>query len=121
LYSGRPLAYTNLGMSRVNLGDNAGAEAAFTRALRMDRANPRALLEMGYLRLAADDIPAADSYYGVYRTAVPQQSARGLVLGIELAEARGDKDAQSSYELALRSRYPDSPEYQAWKARQGLQ
>ena len=121
LYSGRPLAYTNLGMSRVNLGDNAGAEAAFTRALRMDRANPRALLEMGYLRLAADDIPAADSYYGVYRTAVPQQSARGLVLGIQLAEARGDKDAQSSYELALRSRYPDSPEYQAWKARQGLQ
>jgi type IV pilus assembly protein PilF len=121
LYSGRPLAYTNLGMSRVNLGDNEGAEAAFTRALRMDRRSPIALLEMSYLRLAADDVLAAETYYGVYRTVVPQQSARGLVMGIELAQASGDRDAQSSYELALRSRYPDSPEYRAWKARQGLQ
>jgi type IV pilus assembly protein PilF len=108
-------------MSRVNLGDNEGAEAAFTRALRMDRRSPIALLEMSYLRLAADDVLAAETYYGVYRTVVPQQSARGLVMGIELAQANGDKDAQSSYELALRSRYPDSPEYRAWKARQGLQ
>ena len=121
LYSGRPLAYTNLGMSRVNLGDNEGAEAAFTRALRMDRRSPTALLEMSYLRLAADDVPAAETYYGVYRTVVPQQSPRGLVMGIELAKASGDKDAQSSYELLLRSRYPDSPEYRAWKAQQGLQ
>lgn len=121
LYSGRPLAYTNLGMSRVNLGDNEGAEAAFTRALRMDRRSPIALLEMSYLRLAEDDVAAAETYYGVYRTVVPRQSARGLVMGIELAQASGDKDAQSSYELALRSRYPDSPEYRAWKARQGLQ
>ncbi len=47
LYSGRPLAYTNLGMSRVNLGDNAGAEAAFTRALRMDRAKPKSVTRDG--------------------------------------------------------------------------
>jgi type IV pilus assembly protein PilF len=121
LYSGRPLAYTNLGMTRVNLGDNEGAEAAFTRALRMDGGSPTALLEMSYLRLAADDAPAAETYYGVYRTVVPAQSPRGLVMGVELAKASGDKDAQSSLELLLRSRHPDSPEYRAWKARQGLQ
>ena len=121
LYSGRPLAYINLGMTRLNLGDNAGAEEAFTRALRMDRRNPMALLEMGYLRLAADDITGAETYYGIYRTVVPRQSPRGLVLGIEISGASGDLDAQSSYELALRNLYPDSPEYRAWQAQQGVQ
>jgi type IV pilus assembly protein PilF len=117
LYSGRPLAYINLGMSRLN----AGAEDAFSRALRMDRRNPIALLEMGYLRLAAGDVAGAQSYYGVYRTVVPRQSPRGFMLGIEVSRASGDKDAQSSYELALRNLYPDSQEYQTLQAQQGLQ
>ncbi len=121
LYSGRPLAYLNLGMARLNLDDKPGAEEAFSRTLRMDRRNPMALLEMGYLRLAAGDVAAAESYYGVYRTVVPRQSPRGLVLGIEISAAVGDRDAQSSYELALRNLYPDSSEYQAWQALQGLQ
>lgn len=121
LYSGRPLAYINLGTTRLNLNDKAGAEEAFTRALRMDRRNPMALLEMGYLRLAAGDVAGAETYYGVYRTVVPRQSPRGLVLGIEISAAAGDLDAQSSYELALRNLYPDSPEYRAWQAQQGVQ
>ncbi|WP_435217044.1 type IV pilus biogenesis/stability protein PilW [Luminiphilus sp. nBUS_07] len=121
LYSGRPLAYINLGMSRLNLGNGAGAEDAFSRALRMDRRNPIALLEMGYLRLAAEDVANAESYYGVYRTVVPRQSPRGFMLGVDISRASGDKDAQSSYELALRNLYPDSQEYRALQARQGLQ
>jgi type IV pilus assembly protein PilF len=115
------MAYINLGMSRLNLQDSVGAEDAFTRVLRMDRRNPIALLEMGYLRLAADDIANAQSYYGVYRTVVPRQSSRGFMLGIKLSKAAGDEDAQSSYELALRNLYPDSQEYQALQAQQGLQ
>jgi type IV pilus assembly protein PilF len=87
----------------------------------MDRRNPIALLEMGYLRLAAGDVAGAQSYYGVYRTVVPRQSPRGFMLGIEVSRASGDKDAQSSYELALRNLYPDSQEYQTLQAQQGLQ
>ncbi|MDG1492965.1 MAG: type IV pilus biogenesis/stability protein PilW [Luminiphilus sp.] len=121
LYSGRPLAYINLGMSRLNLQNNPGAEDAFSRALRMDRRNPIALLEMGYLRLAAGDVASAQSYYGVYRTVVPRQSPRGFMLGVEISRASGDKDAQGSYEMALRNLYPDSQEYQALQAQQGLQ
>jgi len=103
------------------LDDSIGAEEAFSRALRMDRRNPMALLEMGYLRLNAGDAAGAEAYYGIYRTVVPRQSPRGLVLGIEISRALGDRDAQSSYELALRNLYPDSPEYRAWQAQQGLQ
>jgi len=117
LYSGRPLAFINLGLSRLRLDDKPGAEAAFSRALTMDRRNPIALLEMGYLKLDQGAVDDADSFYGVYRTVVGRQSARGLVLGIEIALAKGDRDAAASYELALRNRYPDSPEYRQYQAR----
>lgn len=114
LYSGRPLAFINLGLCRLRLDKNAAAEDAFTRALRMDRRNPIALLEMGYLRLSDGDVGQAESYYGIYRTVAPKQSPRGLILGIEIARKNGDKNAQSSYELALRNLYPESAEYQRY-------
>ena len=118
LYSGRLMAFVNLGLCRLQLEDNAGAEAAFTRALSMDRRNPVALLELGFLRLEAGDTDEAARYHGVYRTVSPQQSPRGLLLGLEIADQTGDQDALGSYELALRNLYPDSAEYRAWMERQ---
>lgn len=117
-YSGRPMAFVNLGLCRIQLGDQTGAESAFTRALAMDRGNPVALLEMGFLRLEAGDTGEANRYHGAYKTVSPQQSPRGLLLGLTIAEAVGDQDALSSYELLLRNLYPDSPEYNAWVERQ---
>jgi len=114
LYSGRPLAYVNLGLCRLRLTDDSGAEQAFTRALRMDRRNPLALLEMGFLKVRAGDFKAAESYYAVYQTVVRRQPPRGLILGLEIARGQGDKNAVSSYELALRNLYADSPEYQRY-------
>ncbi len=118
LYSGRPRAFINLGTARLRLNDAGGAEAAFGRALRMDRRNPIALLEMGFLALGRGDTTAAESYYNVYRTVMNRQPPRGLVLGIELSAAKGDKDAQSSYALALRNLYPDSPEAKRYAQQQ---
>jgi type IV pilus assembly protein PilF len=118
LYSGRPMAFVNLGLCRLQLEDNPGAEAAFTRALSMDRRNPVALLELGFLRLEAGDTNEAARYHGAYRTVSPQQSPRGLLLGLEIADQTGDQDALGSYELALRNLYPDSLEYRAWMERQ---
>ena len=118
LYSGRPMAFVNLGLCRLQLEDNPGAEAAFTRALLMDRRNPVALLELGFLRLEAGDTNEAARYHGTYRTVSPQQSPRGLLLGLEIADQTGDQDALGSYELALRNLYPDSAEYRVWMERQ---
>ena len=118
LYSGRPMAFVNLGLCRLQLEDNPGAEAAFTRALLMDRRNPVALLELGFLRLEAGDTNEAARYHGTYRTVSPQQSPRGLLLGLQIADLTGDQDALGSYELALRNLYPDSAEYRAWQERQ---
>ena len=115
LYPGRPQAFVNLGLCRVQLFDPQGAEEAFVRALAMDRRNPISLLELAQLRLDAKDYASAEQYYAGYRKVVPQQSSRALWLGVRLARAQGDRDAESSYALALRNRYPDSAEYQAYK------
>ena len=117
LYSGRPLAFVNLGLCRPQQEDNAGAEARL-RALSMDQRNSVALLEMGFLRLEAGDTDEAKRYHGAYRTVSPEQLPRGLLLGLEIADATGDQDALGSYELALRNLYPESPEYRDWMERQ---
>jgi type IV pilus assembly protein PilF len=113
LYSARPLAFINLGNSLLQLGDKVGAEQAFNRTLTMDRRNPIALFEMAKLKLDAGDVDTANRYYGVYRMVVTRQPPRGLLLGYRIASQLGDRDAASSYELALRNLYPDSPEYKA--------
>jgi type IV pilus assembly protein PilF len=115
LYESRPQAFVNLGLCRIKLFDKQGAEEAFVRALSMNRTNTIALLELAELRFDAGDYANAEKYYGTYRTVVRRQSARGLWLGVRLAEATGDKDAQGSYSLALRNMYPNSVEYQAYQ------
>lgn len=118
LYTARPQAFINLGLCRLQLFDPDGAEEAFMRALAMDRRNPIALLEVAQLRYDAGDYDNAERYYGVYRTVVRQQSPRALWLGIRLAQATGDKDAEGSYALALSNRYPESAEYAAYQRTQ---
>ncbi|WP_235898551.1 type IV pilus biogenesis/stability protein PilW [Parahaliea maris] len=118
LYNARPQAFVNLGLCRLQLEDTAGAQQAFERALTMDRTNRVALLEVAELRFQAGDVDGAERYYGVYRTAVRQQSARGLWLGVRLAQARGDLNAEGSYSMALRNLYPESAEYKAYEQAQ---
>ena len=113
LYESRPRAFLNLGLCRLQLFDYTGAEEAFMRTLSMDRTNSVALLELAQLRFDAGDLTTASEYYQRYVSLVRQQSARGLWLGVRLARAKGDLNAEGSYALALRNRYPDSPEYQA--------
>lgn len=115
LYKSRPMAFVNLGLSRLQLFDSQAAEEAFRRALAMDRTNQIALLELAQLRYEAGDFKTAEQYYGTYRTVVRQQSARGLWLGIRLAREVGDRDAEGSFALALTNLYPRSPEYEAYQ------
>ena len=74
--------------------------------------------EMGILRLEAGDTNEAARYHSTYRTVSPQQSPRGLLLSLEIADQTGDQDALGSYELALRNLYPGSAEYRVWMERQ---
>ena len=115
LYSARPQAFVNLGVCRLRLFDAPGAEQAFVRALSMDRSNSIALLELALLRFDAEDYKSASRYYSSYRGVVRPQSSRGLWLGVRLAQKNGDRDAESSYAMALTNLYPQSPEYEAYQ------
>ena len=68
----------------------------------MDQRNPVALLEMKFFDWAGDT-DEAKRYHGAYGTVSPEQSPRGLLLGLRIADVTGDQDALSSYELALRN------------------
>ncbi len=114
LYNARPRAFINLGLCRLQLSDPRGAEEAFLRALSMDRTNAIALLEVAQLRYDENDIPMASRYYQSYRRSVPQQSSRGLWLGIRISRKLGDLNAEGSYVLALSNLYSNSEEYQAY-------
>jgi type IV pilus assembly protein PilF len=115
LYEARPNAFVNLGLCRRQLFDSEGAEAAFKRALAMDRTNRIALLELAELRFEAGDFATAGKYYDTYRTVARQQSARGLWLGVRIARETGDRDAEGSYALVLSNMYPDSAEFEAYQ------
>ena len=91
LWSGRPMAFVNQGLCRLQLEDSPGAKASLTRALSMNRRNPVALLEMGFLRVEAGDTNEAARYHGTYRTVSPQQSPRGLLLSLEIVDQRATR------------------------------
>ena len=118
LYAARPQSFVNLGLCRLQLFDHAGAEHAFVRALSMDRTNTIALLETAVLRFDAADYKSATRYYDGYRSVVRRQSARGLWLGVRLAQATNDRDAEGSYAMALSNLFPESAEYEAYRRSQ---
>lgn len=121
LYGERARAFTFLGYTRLQLDKPDAAAEAFERALAMEPRDAFALLEMAHLQFAAGNHPQARRYYGAYRGLVRQQSARALWLGIRLARASGDKDAEASYALALTNRFPDSPEHKAYEQSQSTE
>jgi type IV pilus assembly protein PilF len=108
-YRGRPMAYETLGLTQLQLGRTAPAQAAFTRALALNPELPTSNLELADLAYRAADYATASQHYELFR-ARARQTPRSLCLGINLAVATGDVDQRASYEIALRNLYPDSPE-----------
>jgi type IV pilus assembly protein PilF len=108
-YRGRAMAFENLGLTQLRLGQNAEARAAFDRALGLSPEMSGSNLEMAALAYGDGDYRSAQQYYDVFR-ARSRQSPRSLCLGIKLARATGDADQRASYEVALRNLYPESPE-----------
>jgi type IV pilus assembly protein PilF len=114
-YKERMLAFANLGRVALQIGDYDKAEWAFKRTLRINPNYKPGLLELAYVSFERKDYKQSQALYDQYRRAT-KQSARGLLLGIRLAEINVDADARASYILALRNLYPDSLEYKQYLA-----
>lgn len=115
LYGERLRAFDNLGRVALKLEDNAAAEEAFSRALRMDKRYSPAMLELAKLNFDRGEFKVAQQYYDQYKS-LSKQSPQALLFGIRLAEAQNDRSAKASNALALKNLYPNSKAYQRYKS-----
>ena len=116
LYESRGAAFANLGRAYQKVGDTAKAEEALSRAVKMDRRQWPAMLELAAINYERGDHEPAARYYEQFRRLAPRQTPRSLLLGIRLARLAGDRDAEASYSLQLKSMYPDSAEYREFSS-----
>ena len=118
LYSGRPRAFVNLGLALLQTQETPEAKSAFSRALLMEPRNSTALLELTQIELTEGDVAGVSGYYERYRAGTRRQTARALILGVEIARLNGDANMEASNMLALRNLYAETPIYKAWTAAQ---
>jgi type IV pilus assembly protein PilF len=116
LYEKRADAFSNLGRAYLRKGEIAKAEEAFSRATKMGLRQGGAMLELAEIHYGRSDYKAAQRYYAQFRATSTRQTPRSLMLGIRIARASGDRDAEASYALQLKGLYPDSEEYREYQA-----
>jgi type IV pilus assembly protein PilF len=109
LYETPEIAQTNAGVCAAHAGNAEKAEVYFRKALNSNGEMATALLEMADLNLQKGQFIPARGYYQRY-SAVAEQTARSLWIGIQIERKLGDKDALASYSVALKGKFPDSDE-----------
>ncbi|MFK3798688.1 MULTISPECIES: type IV pilus biogenesis/stability protein PilW [unclassified Pseudomonas] len=117
LYAERARVFENLGMTSLMLGNRDVAREHFDKALRLDRQQPRALLEMAELSYEDRHYVPARDYYDRF-SQLSEQNARSLLLGTRLAKIYDDRNKAASYGLQLKRLYPGTPEYQQYLSEQ---
>ncbi|WP_095147105.1 MULTISPECIES: type IV pilus biogenesis/stability protein PilW [unclassified Pseudomonas] len=117
LYPGRSRVFENLGMTAAMLGQRDLARQQLEKALRLNRQQPRALLEMAELSFEDRHYVPSRDYYDRF-SLLAEQNARSLWLGVRLADVFDDRDKAASLGLQLKRLYPGTPEYQQYLSEQ---
>lgn len=108
LYENRASAFVNLGRSYVQMGELYKGKDALQRAYMMNQRNVALMFELADVYFRLNDYVNAQRFYDGYRAQVKKQPAQALWLGIRLADKFRNKNAFSSYSLALKNLYPNS-------------
>jgi type IV pilus assembly protein PilF len=109
LYKTPEFAYTNAGRCSLKNKDQAQAEAYFGKALQGNPKFPDALFEMANLQYAQRKFAQANSYLQKFER-YGNHTAASLWLAVRVARALGLRDAEASYSLLLKNKFPDSEE-----------
>jgi type IV pilus assembly protein PilF len=117
LYPERSRVFENLGMTAAALGQRDLARDNLEKALRLNRSQPRALLEMAEISFEDRHYVPAKDYYDRF-SQLSEQNARSLLLGTRLAKVYEDKNKAASFGLQLKRLYPGTPEYQQYLSEQ---
>lgn len=112
LYATPEKAYLNAGLCSLKSGKIIVAESYLQKALYLQPKMVEALLGMAELSYAKGDYAGAKSYFLRVSRIGSQLSASDLFLAIRVEHKLRDKNAEASYMLQLRKRYPDSRETQ---------
>lgn len=115
-YGGRDTAYSNLGYSYYNIGDEEKAKAAFVSSLKINPRLPDALLGISVVFYDLGNIADAESVYQDYSHLIPKQNrdSKALWLGIRIAHINEDHVEKSSLVNLLSTKYAKSKEYKSY-------
>lgn len=112
LYPTPEKAHLNAGLCMKRFGKLREAEMYLKNALNLQPKMPEALIGMTELSFTNADYAGAKAYLLRLARNNAELSAADLLLAIRVERKLGDKNAEASYKLQLRKKYPDSREYQ---------
>lgn len=112
LYETPERAYLNAGLCSRKAGNNPDAEEFLQRALQLQSGLPQALLAMAELKFASGDYLNAKKYLERFSEKNDNLTAEQLWLAVRIERKAGDRNAEASYGMQLRKRYPDARETQ---------
>lgn len=112
LYTTPERAWLNAGLCSKKAGNNKDAEEFLLRALQLQSDLPQALMGMAELSFANGDYVAAKNYFARFSQKSDNLNAEQLWLAVRIERKIGDRNAEASYGLQLRKRFPDAKETQ---------
>jgi len=112
LYATPELAYVNLGSCSKKAGLIKDVESNLQRALILRPGMPEALYGLADWSYDSGNFAAAKSYFQRFSRASAELNAEQLWLGVRIERKMRDRNAEASYALQLRKRFPDSRETQ---------
>ncbi len=99
----------NAGVCLMKKPAPAAAEKYFREALRINPRLPGALYQMARLSLDTGKNLSARAFIERYFQSA-EDTPEALLLAVRIEHALGNKNAEASYALRLRNKFPDSPE-----------
>jgi type IV pilus assembly protein PilF len=106
LYATPAIAYTNAGICSMRKKDAVNAEIYLKKALQIAPLSQTAAYELARIQFQRNDALAAKKT--LQNVMLNQPSPELLWLSIQIERKLGARDAEASYALELRQRYPDS-------------
>jgi type IV pilus assembly protein PilF len=112
LYATPERAYLNAGLCFQKSGNFKDAEDFLQRALRVQPDLPQAAFAMAEIKYAEAEFVAAKKYFAIFSQGNEALTSAQLWLAVRIERRAGNGNAEASYALQLRQRYPDARETQ---------
>jgi type IV pilus assembly protein PilF len=112
LYATPEKAFLNAGLCSKKFGKIQEAEIFLKKAIAIQPRMNEALIGMAELSFAKADYAGAKAYFLRLSRNGAELSASDLLLAARVEHKLGDKNAEASYKLQLRKRFPESRETQ---------